>query len=555
MFARNKMTKSFSKRSPAYWKARKTRGQHTFERYSNTIVSPKALEAYRDRPFNDYSWLKDLPDRRLAQEVQAAGIRFPEPSGNYSKPFRHQLVCALIGAAEHRFLFYLDPAAGKTLISLVLIEHYSRISKALPALVLIPSPTGADVWMEQIDKFSPNMRVVDLTSGSVEERFEAADSDADIFLLNYDGLVAMVADLQQVEGRKEKKKRVLIPAKVGWFVKRFRGVVLDEVHHVGASTSPIVFQACCGITSQSSFVYGLTGTPHGRDPGKVFQQFRVVDKGETFGETIGMFRRVFYKTTLSRWGHLEHEFDADTKPLLSRMVRNKAIRYEDREYSDLPPILSVPVPVRLSADARKAYDDLRRKEWEKADDGEARENVFMKGRQIASGFLYLDKVDGLPGRPFARIGKSNRRLDALQDILEELAEGYYKAIVFHEFVASGDMIEERLKSMKVKYTRLGVDKDASRMFREDKSISVVLAQCQSGEMHNWQVAGNIIFFESTVRPDIRIQCEARARRPGNTQRVRVFDLLPARTVEEKVLRYVKEGKDLMKEILSGSEGI
>ena len=82
------------------------------------------------------------------------------------------------------------------------------------------------------------------------------------------------------------------------------------------------------------FRYMLTGTPFGRDPTPLFGEF-LIDHGETFNPTIGMFHAAFYDWKKGYFGG-RWAFNKKTEPLLKRMVRNRALSFENVEFADMP---------------------------------------------------------------------------------------------------------------------------------------------------------------------------------------------------------------------------
>jgi SNF2 family DNA or RNA helicase len=88
-------------------------------------------------------------------------------------------------------------------------------------------------------------------------------------------------------------------------------------------------------------------------------------------------------------------------------------------------------------------------------------------------------------------------------------------------------------------------------FVKKPDVRVLVANSASGATGlNLQVAHYVVFFESPVDPIIRDQAERRAWARGDSQdKVFFYDLVMAKSIENKVLSYVKEGKDLHAEIM------
>jgi non-specific serine/threonine protein kinase len=177
--------------------------------------------------------------------------------------------------------------------------------------------------------------------------------------------------------------------------------------------------------------------------------------------------------------------------------------------------------------------------------------VFVRLRQIASGFV---SIDGVPS-PLA----SNPKLELFCNLLDELPPNE-KVVVFNEFIYSGDLLEAELASREIGTARL-YSKTRSKSqqllrFLEDDDCRVFLVNSQSGAQGlNLQQAPYVVFYESPVSPIVRQQAEKRCHRPGQDKRVFVYDLVARRTVEEKILRFLAEGKDLFAALVEGGLGI
>jgi SNF2 family DNA or RNA helicase len=153
---------------------------------------------------------------------------------------------------------------------------------------------------------------------------------------------------------------------------------------------------------------------------------------------------------------------------------------------------------------------------------------------------------------------SSPKLEALIQKMGEI--GSEKVVLFYEFTASGDLICDRLKAEKISFVRLWSgteDKqgDFSKFLSTAKnSPRVLVAQWRLGgtgldKMQS--VSKYVMFFESPVSPIQRRQCEKRVHRIGQEQAVTVFDFCVEKSVDLKILEYIKEGKDLFDAIMDG----
>lgn len=332
------------------------------------------------------------------------------------------------------------------------------------------------------------------------------------------------------------------------------GVLVHNCKNIQSLT----FKLCRAISAQSEYVVGLTGTPFGRDLLDLWPQFYLIDFGETLGETLGLYRETFFTQKDKFWGGVEYKFQKKMFNTLKRMIKNASIRYGVDEFADMPPkkyiIQKIQPHEGIRAYADKALQAIKSIVVKKsAENYRAIESEYMRLRQLSSGFMTLKGEDN---NKLQIKFDENPKLDALQALIEEMPEDC-KAVVFHHFVYSNELISERLKGMKIKHARVyGKSKDPIaelRRFKSDPDCRVLVINSKSGSSSlNLQNANYLIFYEQPSAID-RQQAESRCYRPGQERRTFIYDLLMASTVDEHMHKWNKEGKDMLVALLDGTE--
>jgi hypothetical protein len=299
------------------------------------------------------------------------------------------------------------------------------------------------------------------------------------------------------------------------------------------------------------FRVGLTGTPLGRDPQVLWPQFYVVDRGEALGETMGVFRHTFFVEKPGFWGGVERTFKKKMTTDLHRLMAHSSIRYSVKECLDLPPKLVSERPFAMTDEQWGYYQAVTDKIRETAADERLLDvqGLFIRLRQITGGFVSLG------GEPSALA--ENPKLDTLMEMLNELPEDE-KIVIFNEFVFSGDQIAHALKDRGITAARLysgTKDKQGElRRFVGDPKVRAFVVNSQSGAHGlNLQESGckYVAFYESPVSPIVRQQAEARVWRQGQDRTVFIYDLVARHTVDEKILKFLAEGRDLFTALVEG----
>lgn len=530
-------------------------GKSNAPRYAVNLISPKVISEFLHRPRDSWQHLKELPRKKLESLV------YPQFDDFHTEPWTHQLVCQLLGMAFPQFEWLLDMGLGKSGLILNLIVYHMLNSGLTSTLILAPSAVNVETWSEQIATHQPDLRAIKLL-GTQEERFNILEEPADVYLMNYAGLAVYMAELEERK-KKEKGKTVTVnkmtPNRrlVENFLNRFNGVVLDEEHLLGSRDS-LVYRLCRRLSNHCPFRYGMTGTPFGSDPTQLWSQSYLIDHGETLGKTLAIFRQAFFTHKVNHWGGVDWTFDQSKKARLHEILQHRSIRYEDHECQDLPQ-MSPPEHrvVTLSEEQKLYYLRATQRIKETHGDWESLKSMFIRTRQITAGFVgFKNEEDERLEIQFAQ----NPKIEALKELLECVPVGS-KVVIYHEFLWSGRLICKALDEMKIGYVQLsGLVKGAKNKienfhrFTKDPKVQILVANTVSGGtgVDGLQMVSRfVVFYELPVDPKSFKQAVKRVHRPGQQNRVYVYILEAAKTVDVKVWGYLEAGKNLFDAVISG----
>jgi SNF2 family DNA or RNA helicase len=521
-------------------------------RYLGNLLDPKVVKAFLEQPRDNWLHLKELPRKQIEALV------LPQFDDFHTNPWTHQLVCQAIGMAFPEFELLLDMGLGKSAVILNLIRYHMLNSDLTGVLILVPSAVNVETWSKQIHRHRPELRALQLL-GTQEDRFKLLEEPADVYLMNYAGLMVYMTELEEKKkGNKTVHKMTPNRRLVENFLQRFNGVVFDEGHLLGGHTS-LMYRLCRRLSNHCWFRYGMTGTPFGRDPTRLWSQFYLVDHGETLGDTLAVFRQAFFTPKANFWGGVEWTFDTKKEGRLHDIIQHRSIRYEDHECQDLPP-LSAPerLSVTMTAEQKLYYQRVVQRVKEVRGDFRSLESVFIRMRQITAGFIgFKNEDDERLEVQFSQ----NPKIDALRELLECVPVGS-KVVIYHEFLWSGRLICKALDELGIGYVRLsGLVKGAKpkienyRRFLEDPKIQVLVANTISagtGVDELQMVSRFVIFYELTTDPKAYRQAVKRIHRPGQQNRVYVYILEMEHSVDGKIWGFIEEGRDLFTAICSGA---
>jgi SNF2 family DNA or RNA helicase len=518
------------------------------------LMSRNAIKRFHARPHRDYSRWKDLSDAELERRMRRLPIRPPIWSGLK----KHQKTCLVIGARKRAFAYFNETGTGKTFLSIALMAYFRATGEAKCNLILVPNKTNKGEWRDEgFKKHAPHMKCIVL-EGSTKHKWEQIkdNPDADAFVETYAGFMRMVCTIKKVK-RKRKGQTVeidkLVPnlKLVKICMKLFEGVYLDESTYVKNKKS-LPWRICNQLSKSANAFFILTATPFGRDVEDVWPQVYLVDRGETLGETMGLFRAAYFTAKDNFWGGQEYKLDKEGKRAISLRLDNISIAYPADE-ADMPHLTRIPKYADLPEESEQMYERAKKALLDARGEYTESKNAFMRMRQISSGFVGFK--DEELGDKAKYVFAENPKLELLESIVTTF-KPHHKFIVFHEFNYSAGIISAKLKELGIKHVLINgmrKDSDAARAkFKADPSVQgLVLSNSAGGYGLNLQNAKYGIYYESPVGAILRKQTEKRFDRQYSLHKtIMLFDLIVRGTVDQSILNFHAEGRSLWKAILN-----
>ena len=520
-------------------------------------VNPAAIRAFLDRRLKNSDKAKRFTDRALKRKIE----KLDPPPDFVLEPFWHQKICFLLGLQYGSYFNILDMGLGKSKIQLDLFAYRKKIGMSKRLLVLVPGTANVLGWENEVKKHTPWLTYAGCDETVMrEDRIAMLTGDSDIVGITYMGWLSLIC---KTEGRGKKRGWRIQDALARSYEKLFDEVAADESNEM-QNADGLPFKAVRRLMRSCHSIIPMTGTPFNRDPIALWAQFYVVDKGETLGETLGLFRAAFFAASRSHFHRgWEYTFKKSMMDDLYRRMKNRSIRFSEEECLDLPksvggyenPILR---PVVLPQSTWTYYERLVAELRAAQGDFKLMENTYMRLRMLASG--HLPVTDKETGERSEIIFDKNPKLDALEQLLKEI--GYdKKVVIFCVYQTTGAIISDRLKKRKLKHTRLyGKTKkktDAMRQFLDpDSGVQYLVASKSGTRGHNLQeVCHHIIFYETPDDPVNRKQAEKRIRRPGQMHTTFMFDIVVKSGICEKVMKSLQEGGRFFDHIVDGKKSL
>lgn len=480
-----------------------------------------------------------IPDFLKATASPAMNYEEPVSSSVLWVPHAYQRR-AVKWLIEHpEACLFLDPGLGKTAIALKALVVMMKAGSVGKTLVICPLRPAELVWALQgeVGKWSDfkHLRVA-LLHGPGRE--EALESDADIYVVNFDGLDW----LTRRSMGKPLAHRIPIKSLLRRGVDTLVVDELSKLKHPKAKRCKLIKPYLGSFRRR----WGLTGSPAANGLIDLFGELKVIDLGKRLGQFITAYRnKYFYPTGFGGFTYLPQP---GAEKAIYDAIRDVALSMKAVDHLQLPELVEQNVWLDLTPDALKAYRTVEEVLLYEMDQGTiSAANAAVaatKLRQITGGACYEgvqpDSETGLLPEirgPRKVIHLHDEKVEALVDLVEEL-QGQ-PLLVAYEYQHELDRL---LKVVKGSVAFRGSKTDVREIIRAWNAgeISTLFVHPQSaGHGLNLQGSncGHVAWFTPTYDYDLYMQATCRAWRQGNkAETVFVHRFLARNTIDEVVVK-------------------
>jgi hypothetical protein len=514
------------------------------------LIPKRIIERFLRARRDDHRWLKNCSHRELDDLLRKLDPRIcPHPVLGL-----HQKVGLYLGIKYRSFAFWLDMGTGKSLLSLEILQYLWDSGALRRALVFVTSDKAFPTWERQLREYKITVPYCTLDAGLSKEKWRILRHFGDgIIFLHYPGAVAMVTGKPSARA----KKKQLLLDKVDELLRDVDVVIYDESTKAANAIKDgsLTYQLCWEASQVARYRYTLAGMPFGRDPTPLWAQMNLVDHGETLGETLGLFQAAFFREGKGYGGRPEFKFKRNMEDKLADIIQHNSMTYTADECIDLPPVRRIPVPIKLTQEIKDYYREVIEEAIEAKGDKTIMKNAFLRMRQLSSGFIGLK--DDETGEKATIEFEHNPKLEWTLDFLDALPRNR-KVLIFYQYTVSGRRISKEIKEQfDVEPVWLwsgtkNAGKEIERFMSDpDTPFAVINNQVGAFSLDGLQVANYEVFFESPLSVIDRSQAERRIIRQGQKHRkCFLYDPVVEGTVDEKILEFHQEGRDLFKSLLT-----
>jgi SNF2 family DNA or RNA helicase len=467
----------------------------------------------------EYHVLKHDTVETLA--LRSLGFDVPAPiechyDWGMTTPFDVQKkTCALLTLNKRAYVLN-GMGTGKTKAALWAFHYLWKRGLATKAIVCAPLSTLIDTWEREIFRTVPELKFA-LLYGSKAKRIKWLHSDADVFIINHDGVRVIYDELFTMLG-----------------AGIISHVIVDELavyRNPTAARTKMMYK----LADKAESVWGMTGTPMPNAPTDAWAQCRIVTP-RTVPKFYGRFRdATMEKDPYSQFKWIPRETALETV----FGVMQPAVRYSLDDVAELPEQVLLDKEIPMSATCKAIYNEMRKTAQAQVQGGQLTAAnagaVLVKLLQISMGWVYNND-----GKTLTL--DNDDRIQALVDLVEAAPE---KVIIFVPFKHAVAGISAALTTAGFETavvtgdTPFGERTDIFRLFQSTDKYKPLVAhpKCMSHGL-TLTAASTAIWFGPISSPETYAQANARIRRFGQNKKQLLVRIWSSKT-EKKLYDHVE----------------
>lgn len=461
-----------------------------------------------------------------------------------------------------------DMGLGKTVQVLALLasrvwmrknDPEANSSTRLPVLIIAPRSVVFN-WIDEAERFTPELRV-QAYAGNEREKLRESFKEYDLIVTSFGLMRRDIAELRNYP---------------------FDYVVLDEAQ---AIKNPSSQSAKAARLLNTHHRLALTGTPVENHLGDLWSIFEFLNPGflgssMRFGQLVrGDIGPKATRPSMNNRAveqpktNVANQIADALRPFILRRTKKQVLK-------DLPDKTEQTIVCEMEPQQRKLYDELRLHyrnsllgtkgapanalPVEAGDPADVASVAAVtsgggSAMMVLEALLRLRQAACHPGLiDHNRRGEPSAKLEALIEMVLELAEEGHKALIFSQFVEMLSIVRSRLEEHGIVYEYLdGQTRDRKRRvqrFQDDPDCPVFLISLKAGGLGlNLTAAEYVFILDPWWNPAVEQQAIDRTHRIGQTRHVFAYRMICQDTVEQRIAELQDRKRQLADAIVGGDQ--
>ena len=253
---------------------------------------------------------------------------------------------------------FADTGTGKTIMGLEVSDHYCK------TLILSPLSIIESAWIDDCNTFYPNKKIISLWDKSKSKRIENLNQEADIYIINYEGLKIIYNEIIK---------------------KGFDCLIIDESSKMKNMTSQIT-SIILSLSEHIEHKFVLSGCPCPNHNSEIFPQMKLINP-EIFGNNYYGFLAKYFNQDMEN-PHRWFQTDENKDKFFNRLqLQSTFLKKED--CIDLPEKVFLKRKCEPLKEQNKYYNNILQDIQDNINTWSKFEFTakLMKLREILSGFI------------------------------------------------------------------------------------------------------------------------------------------------------------------------
>ena len=440
------------------------------------------------------------------------------PSADGKKAFQIQKNTAALVTSNQRSYVFNDLGCGKTKAAIWGWDYLRKSGLSKRLLIVAPLSTLRFVWHREITMTIPQYKVAVL-HGTKKQRLDLLNSDADIFVINHDGLRVVANEIHERED--------------------IDCLILDELAvYRNRSQRTLLMQK---FSERFVWIYGMTGRPMPQSPVDVFYQAKIITPWRVPRYWRHAQSQLMLQVDQFKWVARDNAIETALGWL------QPSVRYSLDDVVELPEAVHRRVDVELTKAQAFVYRELANTFVAMVDNQEitAANAAVALGKllQIGCGYVYTEN-------PQYVVLDSEPRQQKLLEIIDEAPD---KLIVCAPWRHLIDNLSTLLTEHDHAVVHGGISAlERSKIFSDFQMTSRyrVLLVHPAVAHHGLTLtqATTVVWYSPITSLDVYEQLNARIRRIGQ-QKKQLFLHMQASPVDSKVYAMLRAKKKTQDEFL------
>jgi SNF2 family DNA or RNA helicase len=493
--------------------------------------------------------------QKIKSQYNSEDIKFDyEYRGCYSV-MKHQKIIFNMIVYPDASAILADTGTCKTGPYLWAIDKKIQLKKIKRAIIITLSNLKKNVF-EEMKIQVPNLKGVILSNKSksdsiINKKYKdnKKNVDYDIYIANYESMNSLIE---------------IIPKEF------FNMVILDEAHRIGSPSSHQT-RAIVDFFESCKYKYIITATLTANNLMSFFMPYRFLGPDTVPFAKYSEFRGNFmHPVDINQYIWVPNKGSVDK---VSKIIGDLAVRFKKEECIDLPELIYETYSCSMGTEQERIYNELKKELIVtinnmcksctcKNNCNNSCENsliaknalvLLRKLQQISFGFYINTHIEidsngkKIEKRNIIKI-KENPKLELLVQILNNINKDC-KVIIWCNYTYGIEIIVEKLSQA------FGLEKlltcyqdqdvyDTIQKFKNNQYRFLIANQKKMGAGHNIQFSNYSVFVTNSYSYIERDQAEGRQYRQGQKNNVTVIDLIVSETIDEIILKAIKNKIDL-----------